>query len=172
VGWPQIVFGAALVVVLLGVSVYYAWRQVLALRRLRRLPDLPVAETHYVRRQAFRRLLSSALMLVMAGLLAIVLIAMEERAQQIADQTDAQRSLGQPTVFTQDEMEFLNRWLGVWGSILVLLMVVIFLAAWDLWATRLYGVREMRKIQADRRAMIERQAARLRQQRNGHQGGI
>jgi hypothetical protein len=111
-------------------------------------------------------------MLVMAGLLAVVLIAMEERAQQIADQTDAQRHSGKPTVFTPDEMAFLNRWVGVWGSILVLLMVVIFLAAWDLWATRLYGIREMRKIQADRRAMIERQAARLRQQRNGHHGSI
>jgi hypothetical protein len=172
VGWPQIVFGAALVVALLGVSLYYAWRQVWALRRLRQMPDLPGAETRYVRRQAWRRLVSCVLMLMMAALLAVVLIGMEERAQQIADLREAKRAAGEQHTPTQDETEFLNRWVGTWIAILLLLMVVIFLAAWDLWATRLYSVREMRKIQADRRAMIERQAARLRQQRNGHQGGV
>jgi hypothetical protein len=172
VDWQQTVFGAALVVVLLGVSLYYAWRQARALRRLRQTPDLPAAETRYVRRQAWRRLAGCVLMLLMAGLLAAVLIAMEDRAQQIADQREAMRAAGQPYVPPQDEMDFLNRWVGSWIAILLLVMVVFFLAAWDLWATRLYSVREHRKIQADRRAMIERQVARMRQQRNGQQGGV
>ena len=47
-------------------------------------------------------------------------------------------------------------------------MAVIFLAALDFWATRRYGLHQHRKIIADRRAMIEREVSRLRQERNGH----
>jgi len=36
----------------------------------------------------------------------------------------------------------------------------------DLWSTRRYGFRQLRRRPADRRAMIERQATRLRQERN------
>ena len=72
--------------------------------------------------------------------------------------------------FTPEEKDFLHLWGGLWIAILLLLMAIIFLAAWDLWAIRLYSVREHRKIQADRRAMIERQAARMRRQRNGFDG--
>jgi hypothetical protein len=172
VSWPQIVFGAALVVALLGISLYYAWRQVWALRRLRQTPDLPGAETRYVRRQAWRRLAGCVLMLVMAGLLAFVLIYMEGPVQEVAYLREAKRAAGLPHIPAQDETDLLNRWVGSWIAILLMLMAVIFLAAWDLWATRLYGVREFRKIQADRRAMIERQAARMRRQRNGQQGGV
>lgn len=158
-GWLQIVFGAALVAALLGVALYYAWRQVRALRRLRHLPDLPGAEARYVRRQAWRRLAGSVLMLVLAGLLAVVLVYLEAPTQQIADRSD--------TPLSSDERNVVNLWAGGWIAILLVLMVVVFLAAWDLWATRLYGVRELRKIQADRRAMIERQASRVRRERNG-----
>jgi hypothetical protein len=163
VGWLQIISGAALVATLLGVSSYYAWRQLRALRGLRRTPGLPDAEARYVRRQAWRRLVGCVLMLVMAGLLAVTLLYLEGPTQQIAD-----RGVGLPP--TPEERDFLSLWVGGWIAILLVLMAVVFLAAWDLWATRLYGVREMRKIQADRRAMIERQASRVRRQRNGLHG--
>ena len=58
---------------------------------------------------------------------------------------------------------FLN-WLGAF----LVLMAILYLAAADLWAIRQYSLRHHRKIQADRRAMIEDQAARMRRQRNGH----
>jgi hypothetical protein len=51
---------------------------------------------------------------------------------------------------------------------LLVLMIVVFMAALDYWATRRYGLRQHRKIIDDRRAMIEREISRLRQQRNGH----
>ncbi len=168
--WLQNVFGAALVALLLVVAVYYAWHQVWALRRLRELPDLPDAETKYIRRQAWRRLVCCGLMLVMAGLLIGVLIALEPRAGQIAEEQKALNDAGEQRDFTPEEKDFLHLWGGLWIAILLLLMAVIFLAAWDLWAIRLYSVREHRKIQADRRAMIERQAARMRRQRNGFDG--
>ena len=105
-GWPQIIFGAALIAALLFLALYYGWRQVVALRRLRLRPELPDEERRYQRRQAVGRLVNSVLLLVLAAL--------------------------------------------------------------DLLAIRRWGLRQFRKLQADRRAMIERQAARLREGRNGH----
>jgi hypothetical protein len=52
-------------------------------------------------------------------------------------------------------------------ALLVVLLAVVVLAALDLLAIRRWGLRQFRKLQADRRAMIERQASRLRQGRNG-----
>jgi hypothetical protein len=50
----------------------------------------------------------------------------------------------------------------------VVLFVVLVLAGIDVWATRRYAITQFRKIQTDRRAMIERQVIKMRQERNGH----
>ena len=49
-----------------------------------------------------------------------------------------------------------------------MLLTVLALAAVDLFSTRSYARQAYRKLQADRRAMIERQVTRLRGERNGH----
>jgi hypothetical protein len=211
VGWPQVVSGACLVAALMSLSLYYGFRQMRALRRLRRL-DLPREEDHYYRSQARRRLVGSALMFVMAWLLTGVMLYLEEPAQQLADQRDAQEAgadlltgrthviaqvvaaqgLGLPSVgtagfpqvivasrvasldapavplLTPDERFFLRIYGGAWIGILLALLALVLLAAVDVWSTRRYGLRAQRKIQDDRRAMIARQVARLRQERNGH----
>src|SRR5262249_29647064 len=63
---------------------------------------------------------------------------------------------------------FIFFYTGYWIAALLVLLGVVGLAFWDLVAIRRYGRRQFQKLQADRRAMIERQAARLRGQRNGH----
>jgi hypothetical protein len=163
VDWPQIVSGALLIVALLSVSVYYGFRQVRELRGLRRGPGLPAEEALYQRRRAWRRLAGCGLMLLLAGLLAGALVYLEAPAQRLADQ-------GVPSAdaFTPRERDFVRLYGGYWIAFLLLLMAVVFLAAFDLWSTRRWGLRQHRKLQADRRAMIERQVTRLRQERNGH----
>jgi hypothetical protein len=47
-------------------------------------------------------------------------------------------------------------------------LAIIILAALDFFAIRRFGQRQYRKIQAERRAMIEGELTRLRSQRNGH----
>jgi hypothetical protein len=168
VSWPQILFGALLVAALLGVAGYYSWRQVQALRLLRQAPNLPADEARYSRYQIARRLVGCILMVVLAGLLAGVMIYLEGPAQQLAEERGAAHAAGQDPDFTPEEKNFVRLWGGLWIAILLVLLAVVLLAGYELWAVRRYGLREHRKIQADRRAMIARQVARLRQERNGH----
>jgi uncharacterized membrane protein len=161
-----VVFGTSLVVVLLGVAGFYAWRQVLLLRRLRYQEYLPCEEDSFLRRQAWRRLINSGLMVVLAGMLTFSLVYLEGRVGKVAEERKDFTAENAPQL--TPEQEHLVR---VWGwlqiAILLLLLTILSLAAVDLFSTRRYARRAYRKLQADRRAMIERQVARLREERNG-----
>ena len=169
-GWPQIIFGAVLIAALLFLALYYGWRQVVVLRRLRYNPDVPCGdERRYERRQAVGRLVNSVLLLVLAALLAGVMSYLEAPTRQLADERGAVIANGQePPELTPEQRRLVRVWGWWWVVFLLVLLAVLVLAALDLWAIRRYGLRQYRKLQADRRAMIERQAARLRQDRNGH----
>ena len=167
-GWPQIIFGAVLVAALLFLSLYYGWRQVVALRRLRANPDLPAEERRYQHRQAVGRLVNSVLLLVLAALLTGIMAYLETPTQQLVQQHDEAVARGEaPPQLTPEQLRMVRVWGGWWVALLVVLFAVVVLAALDLLAIRRWGLRQFRKLQADRRAMIERQAARLRHGRNG-----
>jgi hypothetical protein len=158
-----VAYGLALVVSSL--SLWYARRQWLALRRLREHPDLPFDELQRERRQSWRRLASSGMLVLIAVLLVVAQIWLEDPAQRLAEARDR---TDPPPAFTQEERDLARLWLLTWLAILVLLFAVIVLAFFDLWAIRRYGKRQLRKIQDDRQAMIARQLRRLRAERNGH----
>ena len=63
----QIVFGIVLVVVLLGMAGFFGWRQLLTLRIVRTSAALADEDRRYMRRQAWRRLTCSVVMVVLAG---------------------------------------------------------------------------------------------------------
>jgi hypothetical protein len=168
VGWTQIVFGIALVVVLLFVAILYFVRQIVSLRRLRQTEEMPLDERAYLLSRARRRLVNSILMFVLGIMLAVDLAYLEVPAQQLADQRTAQEQEGEAPPLDAEQRVFARLYGGFFVLFLLVLMVVIFLAAFDYWATRRYGLGQRRKLLADRRAMIEREVARLRQERNGH----
>ncbi len=163
-GWPQTVSGVLLVVVLLSVSLFYGWRQLRALRALRhtRGAILPAEEASHDRRQAWRRLVSSGLLFVLAVLLSGALLYLESPTQYLAD-------LDVPRVsdYTREQRLLIGVWVGWWIAFLLVLLAVVLLAALDWLATRRWGLRQHRKLQADRRAMLQRQLSRLREERDG-----
>jgi hypothetical protein len=168
VGWPQIIFGAALVAALLFLALYYGCQQVLALGRLRANPDLPEEERRYQHRQAVGRLVNSVLLLVLAALLTGIMAYLETPTQQLVKQHDEAVARGEAAPeLTPEQRHLVRVWGWWWVALLVVLLAVVVLAALDLLAIRRWGLRQFRKLQADRRAMIERQASRLRQGRNG-----
>jgi hypothetical protein len=165
VSWSEIVFGSALAGGILALAVFIGWRQVVLLRKLRG-QSLPEDEMRWESRKAWRRLVSAGLLLVIAALLGSLVGFYEPEAQRLADERAAVGSDGPP--MTEEQKTFVRLWGGLVIALLLVLLALVALAGVDLWATRLYGLRQFRKLQADRRAMIERQAMRLRQDRNGH----
>ena len=156
--WTQIVFGSCLVAVLLSLAGYYAWRQLRQLRQTAGSGEAGSEEGIYLRRQAWRRLVCSGLMVVLALLLVGALLFLEAPAQALADRgPDAAEQSG--------ERAFVNFYSSYWLAFLLVLMALVVLAGVDFWAIRRYGLRQLRRLHADRRAMIARQWALLRQQR-------
>jgi hypothetical protein len=159
----EVIVGLILALGLLALALYVGVRQVVLLRRLG--PDsLPAEEYHYERRKARWRLASAALLLLMGCLLA-GLQFYEARASELARRSEQHG--GEPVPLTDQERSFLRRYIGSWIALLLVLLAVLVLAALDLWATRRYGLKQYRKLSEDRRAMIQRQVNRMRQDRNG-----
>jgi hypothetical protein len=168
VDWTQLTFGSILVAVLLALAGYFTWAQVRTFRRLRVVSDMPSEERGYQRRQAWRRLIGCGLMVVFAGLL-VGSFWLEKPAQELIEQREAAADGGEPPDFTPAQRDFARLFGWYWITLLIVLLAILAVAAVDLLATRSYGLRQFRQLQADRRAMIEHQAARLRHQRNGFQ---
>jgi hypothetical protein len=157
---------AAILLVLAG---YFGRQQVLALRRLRGDRELSPPDRSYMRNQAWLRLTSCTLMVVLAAMVAgAYLFGMEDRATELAKIVQAQRERGQEITLTPEQQQFGKLWTSYWIVVTFLLMVVVILAAIDIWTIRRYGRRHLRQIDADRRAMVENEVAILRSQRNGH----
>jgi H+/gluconate symporter-like permease len=154
----QIVFGSSLVAVLLGLAFYYARQQLQVLRKTAGSAEAHSSEGVYLRRQAWRRLACSALMVLLAVLLAGALIFLEEPAQRLAEQ-------GAEAAEAPEHRAFVNFLAYYWIVFLLLLLALVVLAGIDFWAVRRFGLRELKRIQDDRRAMIARQSALLRQKR-------
>jgi hypothetical protein len=153
VSWAEIISGAVLALILVFVGVFFALGQFRVLRRLRGQLDLPREETNYLRAQARRRMVSCVLLLVLALLLAGYLIFLGERVTRLERDNQADR-------------DFLQFFSGYSIAFLVILLTVLVLAGIDFWTIRRYGRQQYRRLQEDRRAMIERQIIRLRQERN------
>jgi hypothetical protein len=168
VAWTQIIFGIVLVLVLLFVATLYIVRQILTLRRLRAAEEMALEERTYLHGRARRRLVTSLLLLLLGIMLAGALIYLEAPAHHLAVVRDAMRQQGDAAPLDAEQRAFARVYLIFWILFLLILMAVIFLAALDYWATRRYALSQHRKIIDDRRAMIEREVSRLRQERDGN----
>jgi len=166
---PQHVFVSLIIVVLLGLAGYYAWQQVQTLRLLRLQENLPPEDRSYMRNQAWRRLACCALMVLLAILLiGTFVLGLEAQAERLGAQVAEDRAHGQEMKLNAEQKRFVNLYTYCWITILLVLLSLLGLAASDLWAIHRFGLRHHRQIQADRRAMLERQVARMRTERNGH----
>jgi hypothetical protein len=167
VSGTQIVYAGVLITVLVAVAGFFAWRQVLTLRGLRGNENLPPEDRRYARFQAWRRLVCCALMVVFAGLLGGSFF-LEADAQRMADEHEAARAQDENAEFNPQDKDKAGFYAGYWITALLVLLGMVTLAFFDLLAIRRYGRRHFQKLQADRRAMLQRQVSRLRQERNGH----
>jgi hypothetical protein len=163
----EIAFGVLIVVLTAGLGGYYAWRQWQALRRLRADMTLDAEEVSFQRNQAWRRLAGSVLLLLIAGVFVGVLI-FEGFAARLAQMGEVNAALDQKRPLNEPEKDFMRLWGGSVIVVLLLLLGLIGIAGYEFFAIRRYSVRQMRRIQDERREMIASETARLRRERNGH----
>jgi len=131
VGWNEIVFCIALIVVLLFVAILYATRQILALRRMRQTEEMALEERTYLFSRAWRRLFASVLMLLLGIMLTGYLIYLGEPAQRLAEQREAQEQQGDNTPLNPEQRVFARHFAVFWIVFLLILLIVVFLAARD-----------------------------------------
>jgi cytochrome c-type biogenesis protein CcmH/NrfG len=159
-------FGAFLVPVLIGVALFFGWRQLRALRSLRTGPELDAADRAYVRSQAYRRLVGSVLLLVLAGLLAGSFF-LEAPLQQVHQERAAQTAHDPSAPAQAEHKDFLRQFAAYWIAVLLVLMLLLALVAADVWAIARFGQRHRRQLRDDLRAMLASEVARIRRQGNG-----
>lgn len=151
------------VAVLVGLGGWVGWRQ---LRTLRQLPVVSTEASDDIRLQARRRLVCSALLLLLAVLLAgTLLLGLEERASEMGALHENNPN---PPPLNPEQKRFVGLYTTYWSVILLVLLGILITALLDVRAIRRYGARQQWQIQADRQAMIEEQAARYRSERNGN----
>jgi hypothetical protein len=159
-------------VLLLIAAVSIRW-QVRTLRRVRSQPHIPSDDRAYLRKQAYRRIFTGAMLVCLAGLLAgAYLSGMEVQADQHG-QNRIDGGNADKQAAAADAKQFLRVYAIYWISILLLLFLVVSLAIVDLWATRRYAWEQLRRIQSENRAMLERDLAMYRQQKiNGRMRNV
>jgi ABC-type multidrug transport system fused ATPase/permease subunit len=167
VGWSQIITQTVLTLGLLLLALGSGWRHLRALRQVRLPNQLPLEENRYLRFQSILRLTTTVLLLLLALMLGYALLFLENRAQELADLHDA----GLP--LREGDQPFAEFYRWFWLFFMLLLLGLVVVAAIDLLTVRRWGLRQQRKILADRRAMLERQLQQMRLEHldsNGHNG--
>ena len=163
----ELVFGGVLVIVLLILAGYYGWRQVRTLRSLKAPDERSEEERRFLRGQAWRRLVGSGLMVIFAGLL-VGSVAFNASLRRLSDRDGEARRNNEERTLDPEEWEFAHTYAVYWIVCLLVLLAILATATLDLLAIRRFGRRQISQIQSDRRAMIEREVARMRRDRNGH----
>jgi hypothetical protein len=159
-----------LVLVTLGVAVYFGRQQLRTLRTLRHRTELPPDDQAYFRRQAWRRLAGCVLLVGVAGMLSVwYLTGLDVNADQLGDALQAQRAAGDHQL-TPEQVQARQFFVYYVSAMLLLLLALLVVAGFDLLAIRRYAARHSRRLRDDRRAMLERELANLRRERGGFRG--
>ena len=165
--------GLLLASMLLALGIGSGLRQRRTLRRLRAEKYMPSDERAYLRRQAWRRLLTSCVLVVIGGMLAGAYVSgMEARANEIAGrqkQADARpdpsADPGRPADDaakpppSEEDKQFVKFYGTYWIVILLLLFGAVCLAVFDFFATRWYFMAQYRRIKADHESKLQRDLA-------------
>jgi len=163
----EFVWAVIIVTGVIGLAGYFAWQQRRALRRLKEMESLHPEDRRYQRVHAGRVLICCVLMIAVAGMVGgWYAFGLDAEARQLSKQAGDQEETQHLDPSQQRSLTFITFY---WIVAILLVLGMIYVALMDIWAVRRFGLRQTRQLQADRRAMLERQIALMRTERNGHQ---
>lgn len=141
-----------------------AWSIGSQVRQLRSMSGRVMAsdERHYLRRRAYRRIVTGMLLFGLAGMLAGAFLS--GMTDQFTELSQRERQPDQE--FTEEEKRFVRIYALYWCGILVLVFLVFSAAIIDFWATRRYGLGQLRQLRQDHREKLARDLALYRQRIN------
>ncbi len=165
---PQLIFGVLIVIATAGLGGYYAWRQWQQLRRLRTESMMPVEDRQFLRNQAWRRLAGAVMMLIFSAMF-IGWLCLDVPLTEIMQQGQDARANNEPQPQLDPSQKDVVRFsLAYVIALLLLVLGFLGIAGYEIYAIRHYSMRQLRRIQDERRAMIASETARMRRERNGH----
>lgn len=160
----ELTLGIGLAGLLFGVAGYFTYRQQQTLQQLRHDTELTLDDRRYLHRQVVRRLFNSVLLVVLAGFLVGWFFLEPDMAE--LKPVDAAAEL------PESAKEALRFFAYYWITALLVFLVVLVLAVYDLLATARFGARQRRQLEEDRRATLKAEVERLQRDRHRLNGGL
>lgn len=157
------------------VGLFTGLRQRKTLRALAEEPFVPEEDRAYRRGQARRRAVTSAVLVLIGGLIATYYLSgMDARMDAIPEREKAAAPDGEPPAPRPEADKQFTKLVAVyWSAVMGLVFVAVCLAVKDFWATRRYWMARYKELKADHEAKLHRDLAVYRQQKlNGRVPGL
>ena len=126
-----IALGIVIAVVLVALSVYFAWRQRLMLQSLRFHVEMPTDQRRYLTQQCWRRYFGSFLLFILA-IMMVGSLFLDFRPERGPD--------GEPD---RGSVQFLTMYVM---AMMLVLMVILIVAIIDFWATARYSFQQQKQL--------------------------
>jgi hypothetical protein len=149
--------GMLFAAVLVGIALFFARRQQLAWKSLHSGTSIGTEQRRYLLKQIGRRLLGSVLLVLLAGMLVGSLYldwdpnTYSTRDRPPEEQEAAKQALRFITIYVM--------------TMMLLVMAILALAVFDLWAVARFGVQQQKQLAQEHQDALEAELAQLRQKR-------
>ena len=139
--------GILIAIVMVAVSIYFAWLQQVTLQTLHFDPKIPRDQRRYLAKQCWRRLFGSLVLVLLASMLVgSVFLDYDplKTAQEEVAPVDREAA--------KQAVHFLSLYMM---TMLLLLLVILTLAVFDFWSTARHGVQQQKQLLQEHQEMLE-----------------
>ena len=143
--------GILIAIVLIATAAYFTHRQRVTLQLLRIDPSIPADQRRYLFKQCWRRLFGSLLLFLLAGMLL---------GSLFLDYDLVRKPFDELPLAEQEAAKLAFRLISIyWMTLLLLVLAVLALAVFDLWATARHSVQLQKQLLQEHQEMLAAELA-------------